>query len=236
MISTPRSIRVNVYNLPFGIIQTTYYAHSAEVLGDTLVVDIAVDSPTYVTSQVPMTMSHPATAKFDLAPIRRYINVKTVPLHQEETELEHTENEAELPELFMPIATDVSERKVSEIVADNVPDTQHEIVIASPSVEDTVSTIHESSDEYETIEVTSVRTGKKHRYQGNRDAHWISKKRKTRKDKGTIKGVECPLCMKGRMILHRCCRCNNSFCLDCFDKLMKHQYDMNVCIVCKQNF
>lgn len=225
MTSIPKYIRVNVHNLPLGILQTTYYAHSAELINDTLVVDIRLDPATYVTSEVPMTLGHPATTKFDLAPIRRPINVRVLPCSSSSSENVFDLEETNDTELFAPI------REV-------VPDTPPARLIVSPDIDDdeTVSTIADSDEKYVNLEVASVRTGRKNRFKGNRDSHWITKKRKTRKDKGELKGIECPLCCKGRMILHQCCKCFNSFCLDCFDKLLKHQYDMNVCNVCKSSF
>lgn len=236
MTTMPKYIRVNVHNLPLGILQTTYYAHSAELLNDTLVVDIRLDPATYVTSEVPMTLGHPATTKFDLAPIRRPINVRVLPSSSFPSENMINLEETNDTELFAPIREVVLDTPPARLIVS--PDTLPARLIVSPDIDDdeTVSTIDASDERYVNLEVTSVRTGRKNRFKGNRDSHWISKRRKVRKDKGELKGIECPLCCKGRMILHQCCKCFNSFCLDCFDKLLKHQYDMNVCNVCKSSF
>lgn len=100
MSQVPKFIRVNVFNLPDGVLQTSYYAHSAEQIGDTLVVDVRIDSPSLHRNDSPMTLSREITRKFDMVPLRRPVNIRLTQTQLEDDELCETEVEEEI---FNPI-------------------------------------------------------------------------------------------------------------------------------------
>lgn len=217
-MNVPKFIRVNVYNLPLPVLQTTYYAHSAEVLGDCLVVDIRVDDPIPITSSSSVTMNDSISTKFDLAPIKRAVNVNVgtieAPIVIYDTDIEETEAEE----------TEVEDE------ATQTQDAQEDIFVPLeeilPDTQETLATIPE--EEHAIIP--------KKRKSKNPDAIWFTKKRKPRSDKGKPRGIECEVCMFHRELLHACKVCKHSFCKFCFEHLVDHDFEMEVCNVCKREF
>lgn len=223
MMNVPKFVRVNVHNLPYGVLQTTYYAHSAEMIGDSLVVDVRVDSPISISSTSCLTLNNPITTKMDLAPLRRPINLRlgssNDPVIVYDTEVEETEVEN----------TDIDEDQTQDAQGQaNIP--LHDLIASDEEEEEeeTQETIPQDHEDY--------KTAKKRRASRNRDAHWVQKRRKTRSDKGKPRGIECDVCMNHRELLHTCKVCKHSFCKFCFNQLVDNDYATDVCSVCKRNF
>lgn len=74
----------------------------------------------------------------------------------------------------------------------------------------------------------------KRRRRNNNGSEFMQKRRKTRSDKGKSRGIECPICLSGRELLHMCSTCKNGFCRVCFDGIQGQGNDANVCSFCRQ--
>lgn len=236
MMNVPKFVRVNVHNLPDGVLQTSYYAHSAELIGDCLVVDVRVDDPIPTSSNAAISLNDPMSIKYDLAPLRRPINLRrgtaTAPVIIYDTEVEDTEIDDDMTQdaqgdNFADLDQLINEEKSNE--------TQHTLIASEDEEdeneddeEDTQETIGENQEEYRKV--------KKRRVSRNRDKCWVQKRRKVRKDKGKPRGIECEVCMSHRELLHTCRVCKHSFCKFCFERLVGHDYEVDVCSVCKRNF
>lgn len=201
LLSSIKYVKVNVHNTPLNILQTCYYAYSAEQNGNVLSVDIRLEDPS------PISLEDAISAKLDLSPLRRPLNVKVFCADDEvETELNDS-----VEDVFNPINSDCGETQVSN---------------------STLSTL--TVEEVDPpIETTSVRRKRK---QKNKDVIWIQKRRKSRSDKGKPRGIECPLCLNHREILHICQVCNHGYCKMCFDQLLSHDYQIEICNICKRLF
>lgn len=219
MINIPKFVRVNVHNLPYGVLQTTYYAHTAELIGDTLIVDVRVDSPITISSSSSLTLNNPITTKMDLNPLRRPINLRNGHIHNPviiyDTEVENTEVEH----------TDIDEDRTQDAQGDKPVALEN--LIASDE-EDTQETIPQDHEDYP--------HSKKRKSFHDRNKHWLQKRRKTRSDKGKPRGIECHLCMNHRELLHTCKVCNHSLCKFCFTEMRDHDFEVEICSVCKRNF
>jgi hypothetical protein len=67
----------------------------------------------------------------------------------------------------------------------------------------------------------------------NRDTIWLSKKRKVRSDKGVMRGIECPLCNNGRVLVHICKTCKMAFCNTCLRNMIGKGVDADKCAFCR---
>ncbi len=96
-----------------------------------------------------------------------------------------------------------------------------------------------SSSESESSSVLRLRDGPHSEKRGrpkNRDAHWISKKRKTRSDKGKMRGIACEICMNGREMVMQCRneRCAKAVCFECFQGIKQRGLsDPKICSFCR---
>lgn len=221
-MTTPKYVRINVLNLPTGILQTTYYAHSGELIGDTLVLDVHINSP--ISGHPEVSLNDPLSSKFDLAPLRRCINIQN-------TTTTETIPVASVNDTFF---------SETEIDDDLTQDSRSDIFvpIQQPSKPKEIFPIEESDEEEtcETIPENEARYYKKRRYSSNVNGIWIQKRRKTRRDKGKMRGIECNVCMNGRTILHTCKVCQYSYCQSCFDQFKEKDLEVDICSVCKREF
>ena len=130
------------------------------------------------------------------------------------------------------------EHSSSETLGSQDTEEEQEEEIEEEDEEESTNTLIASSDESDSSSVLRLRgpSQVKRGRSPNQNGHWISKRRKTRSDKGKPRGIECPICLNGREILHQCKneRCGMLMCLPCFEGVRKAgSSDPLVCAFCR---